>query len=70
MKTLLLLSVLLLFAAPAFGGEGGTGFGGPPGTPEPSSIGLLGAAALFGIPAWRYYRRRKSTQDKDDDPQQ
>ncbi len=66
MKTLALLAALLLLAAPAFGGEGGTGFG----TPEPSTIGLLGAAALFGIPAWRYYRRRKATQDQEHAPPQ
>lgn len=70
MKTLLLIITLLLSTTPIIAGEGGTGLGGPPGTPEPSTIGLLGAAVLFGIPAWRYYRRRKATEDKENDPPQ
>ena len=64
MKTLLLLAALILVAAPAWAGEGGTGLGGPPGTPEPSTIGLLGAAVLFGLPAWRWFRR-KAIQERE-----
>jgi hypothetical protein len=63
---LLLFVFFVLFVAPLWAGESGTGLDGPPGTPEPSTIGLLGAAVLVGVPAW-YYRRfcKKATQDEE-----
>jgi hypothetical protein len=46
---------------PLLAGEGGTGLM----SPEPGSIALLGAAVLFGVPAywiWRRCKQRKGTQ--------
>ena len=59
MKTLLLILVFLLLALPAIAGEPGQGLL----SPEPGTIGLLGAAVLFGVP-WLYFRRLRG---KDND---
>jgi autotransporter-associated beta strand protein len=57
-KTLLLIVLFLLPAVPAIAGEGGTGLM----SPEPGSIALLGAAVLFGVPAWYIRHRRKQRE--------
>ena len=60
MRALLLIS-LLAIAGTAYGGEGGTGLQ----SPEPSTIGLFGAAVLFGVPAWFIRRRRKQQAEAE-----
>ena len=35
-------------------------------SPEPGSIALLGAAVLFGVPAWYIQRRRKQRAEAKD----
>ena len=66
MRFLFFVLFVLFVVSPLWAGEGGTGLGGPPDTPEPSTIGLLGAAVLVGVPAW-YYRRfcKKAIQDEE-----
>ena len=61
MKILLLIAVLAI-AATAYAGEGGTGLQ----SPEPSTIGLLGAAVLIGVPAWYLRRRKRRAEVKDE----
>ena len=56
MKIVLLLIALLLLPGRLFAGEPEQGIG--LGSPEPNTIGLLGAFFLFGIPTWLYRRRR------------
>ena len=43
-------------------GEGGTGLQGP----EPGTIALVGAAVLFGVPAY-FWRRRKQRAEAQDE---
>jgi autotransporter-associated beta strand protein len=61
MRALLLIG-LLSIAATAYAGEGGTGLM----SPEPGSIALLGAAVLFGVPAYWIRRRRKQQAEAKD----
>ena len=61
MKALVLIG-LLLAATTAWAGEGGTGLQ----SPEPGSIALLGAAVLFGVPAYFIRRRRKQRAEAKD----
>ena len=60
MRALLLIG-LLAIAGTAYGGEGGTGLQ----SPEPSTIGLFGAAVLFGVPAWFIRRCRKQQAEAE-----
>ncbi len=57
MKTILFCG-FLAFATAAYAGEGSTGLQGP----EPNTIALLGAAVLFGVPAYFYRRRKKRVE--------
>ena len=61
MKTFVTIA-LVLITSTALAGEGGTGLQ----SPEPSTIGLFGAAVLFGVPAWYYRRRRKQQAEAQD----
>jgi len=63
MKTRFLLWVSLVLAAtPLYaGGTGGTGLM----SPEPGTVGLLGAAVLVGLPAYYWRRRHKQAEVED-----